>query len=248
MNGPELKRLAAEISAAALPEFARPVQEKCADLNDYLLRYVQGSRGPELSGQLAALEKQTAALAGTKKKSVLQRLFFFWRRNITTRRETLARLHRSEAEIERIEVKLRYFARLFEEDRRKLAELSRFTEEALNELSGHTAALEHRLGGLGPYDTALGEACRERLHELMMTEAVLRQTAVQIAQLLRNNDTICQKISHAAGSIIPLWKQLIVSERTQKAEEAETASRLTSSLHEIGQLLKDDSKSVKKEA
>lgn len=235
-------KLASQIDSSTVAEFGLIVQGACTDLNHYLLRHVQKHESHELTKQLQLLKMQVARLSveSRKKSSSIWSRLLFWRRTIPER-EALARLHRSEAELDRMAVKLTHLTRVFREDGKMLEELEQLTFESYAEVELYLAALDLRLADLRAEQsgTMLHQAAEERKYELMTSRTILLQTGEQIKMLQRNTQLIDGKIDHALQTIIPLWKQQIADVRTLSRKQTDAAKQFADSLEEIDGMVRE---------
>ncbi|MDA7028406.1 toxic anion resistance protein [Bacillus sp. CLL-7-23] len=199
------------------------VQDNLAHFTDIMLEYVRKNDvagiGLIVNDFVKMLEAVDPDMLYPKKSQLLFRLI---RKSSRSVQETISRYQKTGAQMNRVSVKLEHSKKALLKDLEILEQLLEENKKYNEKLNLYIVAGQLKLEELS---TNKADGLRRRLHDLIISREITKQSAMQIQMIQNTNQVLIQKIQSAMITAIPLWKNQVAIALTLLRQQHATTTQ-----------------------
>ncbi|NPC94921.1 toxic anion resistance protein [Bacillus sp. WMMC1349] len=183
------------------------VQKNLAHFTDIMFEYVRKNDGAGIGLIVNDFVKMLEAIDPDMLYPKKSQLFFrLIRKSSCSVQETISRYEKTRAQMNRVSVRLEHSKKALIKDLEMLEQLLEENKKYNEKLNLYIVAGQLKLEELSSNTDRL----RRRLHDLIISREITKQSAVQIQMIQNTNQVLIEKIHSALMTAIPLWKNQVV--------------------------------------
>ncbi|MDA1478243.1 toxic anion resistance protein [Bacillus changyiensis] len=183
------------------------VQDNLAHFTDIMLEYVRKNDvagiGLIVNDFVKMLEAVDPDMLYPKKNKMFFRLI---RKTSCSVQETISRYQKTGVQLNRVSVKLEHSKKALIKDLEILEQLLEENKKYNEKLNLYIVAGQLKLEELSANKA---DRLRRRLHDLIISREITKQSAMQIQMIQNTNQVLIEKIQSALMTAIPLWKNQV---------------------------------------